>query len=284
MKVPVAIAASLAVAGAALALAGSQSRDPAGSVAFSAGEREAILSHGPWPPPMPPDPGNRVSGNADAVALGRRLFNDKRLSADGTRSCATCHDPARAFTDGRDRSIGLARVDRNAIALANLRLNRWYGWSGGADSLWAQSIRPILDAKEFAATPELVRERLAADADIKTVYARLFAAEIGTDPPERALVNLAKALAAFQETITTARAPFDDFRDALERGEAAAMSRYPLDAQRGLKIFVGKGRCTACHLGPNFTSGEFEDVGVPYFAAAGRVDAGRFRRHCRAAE
>ncbi len=90
------------------------------------------------------------------------------------------------------------------------------------------------------------------------------------------LVNVAKALAAFQETIVTGRTPFDDFRDALERGDTAAIARYPAAAQRGLKLFVGKGDCSACHLGPNFTSGEFEDVGVPFFAEKGRVDQGRY--------
>src|SRR5215510_6736082 len=60
-------------------------------VTFTADERAAILLHGPWPQPMPPDPSNRVSGKPEAVALGRRLFFDKRLSADGQRSCATCH-------------------------------------------------------------------------------------------------------------------------------------------------------------------------------------------------
>lgn len=90
------------------------------------------------------------------------------------------------------------------------------------------------------------------------------------------MVNVAKALAAFQETIATDRTPFDDFRDALARGDAAGVARYPAAAQRGLKLFVGKGQCSACHLGPNFTSGEFEDAGVSYFAEKGRVDQGRF--------
>jgi len=106
---------------------------------FTADERAAILSHGPWPAQTTPDPGNRVSGMSAAIALGRQLFFDTRLSRDGSRSCATCHDPAKSFADGRPRSLGHERLDRNAIALANLRLNRWYGWSGGADSLWAQS-------------------------------------------------------------------------------------------------------------------------------------------------
>jgi cytochrome c peroxidase len=272
MRAPAAIAAlsALAVAGGAALVAGSQS--PA---SFSDAERSAILAHGPWPPPIARDPSNRVSGNPAAIALGKQLFSDTRLSKDAGRSCATCHDPARFFADGRDRSVGLARVDRNAIALANLRLNRWFGWAGAADSLWAQSLRPILDEAELEATAELVRDRLAADAAISADYARLFGFALASDAPDLALVNVAKALAAYQETIVTGRTPFDEFRDALARDDRQAMRRYPAAAQRGLKIFVGEGRCSACHFGPNFTNGEFDDVGVPYFAERARVDQGR---------
>jgi cytochrome c peroxidase len=220
-------------------------------------------------------PSNRVSGDPAAIALGRQLFSDQRLSKDGNRACVTCHDPTRAFADGRDRSVGLARVDRNAIALANLRLNRWFGWAGAADSLWAQSLRPILDAEELGASAELVRERLAADSALAAAYARIFGSPPAADAPELVLVNVGKALAAFQEAIVSGRTPFDVFRDALERGDTAAMAGYPVAAQRGLEIFVGKGRCTVCHQGANFTNGEFDDIGIPFFAEPGRVDSGR---------
>ena len=270
-RLAIAAGVALAIAGALAAPAVLSDQPPA----FSQDERAAILANGPWPPPFPPDPSNRVSGDAEAIALGRRLFFDTRLSAGGTRFCATCHQPARSFGDGRDRSAGLARVDRNAITLANLRLNRWFGWDGGADSLWAQSLRPILDPKELGLTPELLRARLAADPRLAADYLRLFGSALATDAPELALVNTAKALAAFQETIRTGRTTFDQFRDALARDDRAAMARYPAAAQRGLRIFVGKGRCSTCHTGPNFTHGEFEDVGVPYFAEPGRVDQGR---------
>ena len=274
MKLPSVILACLALVG--IGATGLVLGRPEPALPFSDAELQAILSHGPWPPALTRDPSNRVSGKPAAIALGRQLFSDRRLSLDGTRSCATCHDPAKAFQDGRARSIGGARVDRNAIALANLRLNRWFGWAGAADSLWAQSIRPILDDKELDLSPELLRDRLAADAGIAAAYEELFGARLAAEEPERVLVNVAKALAAFQETIVTARTPFDDFRDALARGDTVSMSRYPPAAQRGLKIFVGKGRCTACHFGPNFTNGEFDDVGVSYFADGGRVDQGRY--------
>jgi len=247
-----------------------------GVLPFTEAERAAIAAHGPWPQSTAPDPSNRVSGKREAIALGRRLFFETRLSSDGQRSCATCHDPAKAFTDGRPRSVAAAVVDRNAMALANLRLSRWLGWDGAADSLWAQSIRPILDPKELGLTPDQVRERVATDPGLVAAYAQVFGTSPQTDPPELALVHVAKALAAFQETILTPRTPFDDFRDAMQHDDTAALSRYPLAAQRGLRLFVGTGRCSVCHFGPSFTNGEFDNVGVPHFAERGRVDTGRF--------
>ena len=264
------VAAALILAGMAL---GASSKPP---VTFSAPERAAILAQGPWPSPQRPDPSNRYSGNADAIVLGRQLFFDTRLSIDSQQSCATCHDPVKSFTDGKTRSIGRALVDRNAIALANLSLNRWFGWAGAADSLWAQSIHPIVEEKELGLTAEQLRERLASEPTSAAAYTHLFGSAVADHAAERVLVNIAKSLAAFQETIVTGRTPFDDFRDALERGDRQAMARYPLAAQRGLQIFVGKGNCNVCHFGPNFTSGEFEDVGVPHFAEKGRVDTGRY--------
>jgi cytochrome c peroxidase len=89
---------------------------------------------------------------------------------------------------------------------------------------------------------------------------------------ETVLVDVGKALAAFQETLVSARTPFDDFRDALENGKPSA---YPEAAKRGLRIFVGKGNCSVCHVGPHFTNGEFADIGVKFFVAPGMVDGGR---------
>jgi cytochrome c peroxidase len=265
------VATLLAVAGLAIAPAAAQGLAPP----FTDEERAAIIAHGPWPPPSSTDPSNRVSGDARAIALGRKLFHDKRLSSDNSRSCASCHKPDRAFADGHPRSIGLQPTDRNAIALANLRLNRWFGWSGATDSLWAHSIRPILDERELGLSPSVLQHRLASDRALAAEYAHLFGHPPNDAEPEMVLVNTAKALAAFQETIVTPRTPFDDFRDALARGDRLRAARYPQAAQRGLRIFVGVGRCTACHTGPNFTNGEFEDVGIPFFAEKGRVDPGR---------
>jgi cytochrome c peroxidase len=89
------------------------------------------------------------------------------------------------------------------------------------------------------------------------------------------LVDIGKALAAFQETLVTGRTPFDDFRDALARGDQEAAARYPQAAQRGLRTFVGKGNCSVCHFGPLFSNGEFADTGISFFVRRGEVDPGR---------
>lgn len=252
--------------------------DGSAGLDFNAQERQQILSLGPWPPKLAPDPSNRVSGNADAIALGARLFFDARLSPSGRVACVTCHQHDRAWTDGRPRGHGLAEVSRNTPTLANPRLARWFGWGGGTDSLWMASLRPLLDPREFDASAAAVAAIYAHDADLACRYERAFGdAPAGiAGAQERGMVNTAKALAAFQETLTTGRTPFDEFRDALARGDSDGAARYPHLARQGLKLFIGRGNCIACHNGPNFSNGEFADVGVPFFIAPGEVDSGRY--------
>jgi len=247
----------------------------AGAVEFNAVEREQIAQHGPWPMQFAGDSSNRVSENEQAIRLGEALFFDHELGIDSKFSCASCHDPGKAFTDGLKTAQGRVRLDRNTPSLLNLKANRWFGWGGENDSLWAQSIRPILAADEMANHPDHVRELLLSRQRYRQFYLQAFAAEVGSETSEKVLVNVGKALAAYQESLVSQRTEFDDFRDALLAGDQAAMSRYPESAQRGLKLFIGAGRCNLCHLGPRFSNGEFGDVGIPYFTADG-VDAGRY--------
>lgn len=264
--------AALALAACAAAAPPADADDP---TAFTAEERARILSLGPWPPPFAPDPSNRASGRPEAVALGARLFFDARLSPDGRIACVSCHQPDRGWSDGRPRARGRTDLPRNTMAVVNLQRQRWYGWGGGADSLWMASLRPLLDAREFAADAAVVARLYDRDADLACRYALSFGQAADAADPQRVLVNTAKALAAFQETLTTGRTAFDAFRDALARGDAAAAARYPAAARRGLRLFVGRGNCVACHNGPTLSNGEFADVGVPYFVAPGVVDPGR---------
>ena len=241
---------------------------------FTGAETRAILRHGAWPASWTPDPSNRASGNPEAVEFGERLFFEPRLSPSGKVLCATCHAPFRGWQDSRARALGLVETDRNTPSLFNVRYNRWFGWDGAGDSLWAQSIRPILDPREMGGGQVQAAALVRADPEYACRYEKVF----GAPPPasdEALLAGIGKALAAFQETLVAGRAPFDDFRDALEKGDRAAAARYPMAAQRGLRIFVGTGNCASCHFGPNFSNGEFHDTGVPFFVAGGGVDRGR---------
>ena len=241
--------------------------------AFSDAEVRAIAAHGPWPPAFKADPSNRVSGKREAIDLGERLFFERRLSANGEHSCSRCHVPERNWTDGETRARGLALTDRNTPGLANVRLARWFGWDGAHDSLWSQSIRPMLDAKEMGASAAHVAKLVREDADYACRFRKVFGTQFLDD--DKVLVDVAKALAAFQETVMSARTPFDEFRDALVKGDKAGIAKYPESAQRGLQIFIGKGSCNICHVGPAFTNGEFHDTGIPFFIEPGRVDPGR---------
>ncbi|QQS12332.1 MAG: cytochrome-c peroxidase [Rhodospirillales bacterium] len=267
----VAFAAALAVA------CGLVHAQPASDDAarLSDAERRRVLQHGPWPPAPARDPSNRVSAVPAAIALGEILFFDPRLSGDGGTSCATCHRPDRDWTDGRARGMGHAESDRNTSSLWNVGHGRWFGWGGAGDSLWAQSVRPILDAAEMGASPAVVAARVRADPELSCRYAAVFGAAPTDMDDDALLVATGKALAAFQETLVSGRTPFDDFRDALARGDTPADAAYPAVARRGLKIFVGRGNCSVCHFGPRFTNDEFADIGMRFFTGPGRVDSGR---------
>jgi cytochrome c peroxidase len=244
-------------------------------VQFTEQEVTRIVAHGPWPPATTRDPSNRVSGEPYAIDLGRRLFFDPRFSPNGYVACVACHQPDRAFTDTLPRAHALAPVDRNAQSLANLRLQRWYGWGGTSDSLWMQSIRPILDPRELGSSAAVVAHGMRTGDGMACRYQLAFKRPVPAND-ELVLVDVAKALAAFEETLTTGRTPFDDFRDALVRADQSAQDRYPEAAKRGLRLFVGRGNCFFCHSGPNFSNGEFHDSGVPFFIRPGVVDAGRY--------
>lgn len=260
------------VAGAAVLLTGAADVP----TVFDNDETALILSHGPWPEKTGPDPSNRVSGKPAAIAYGRTLFESTDLSIDRQRSCATCHQENLAFTDGIARGFGIARVDRNTPPLFNMRLNRWFGWDGKSDSLWAQSIAPILDTRELGMTPDTLKARIKATPPLADGYRQIFGAAPAAHDAETVMVNIAKAMAAFQETIVSGRSSFDEFRDALAAKDADAIAAYPAPAKRGLKLFIGKGRCDLCHFGANFTNGEFHDIGLPHFPEPGRVDKGRY--------
>ena len=243
---------------------------------FTEDERLMIEAHGPWTTDAPGDPSNRYSGDESAIALGKALFHFKGLSLDFSQSCATCHQADKAFGDGLARSVGTKTVDRNSIALFNLTRHRWYGWTGTSDTLWGQSIHPIVDPSELNLKPDMLARRIEGTASLASLYRRVFGIPADRQPADQVLVNVGKALAAWQETIVTAPTPFDRFRRQLLAGSDGSATSYRAAAQRGLKLFVGKAKCSFCHFGANFTDGEFHDIGLGFFVEASRVDRGRY--------
>lgn len=273
-------------------------------VTFDERELRTILALSPLPAP-PRDATNRVDGDAGAIALGERLFSDTRLSGNGELSCATCHDSARDWADGKDVAVAAGVGVRNTPSLWNVAQQRWYFWDGRADSLWSQALKPIESNVELDGSRLQVAHVVNDDPALRAGYEALFGAlpELGdtqrfprTGGPQapdeqrqlnwwrmaaedRAAVtelfaNVGKAIAAFEATIRSGPSPFDRFVAELEQGKRpTALSAA---AQRGLKTFIGAGNCVLCHSGPNFTNKEFHDIRVPARSAAGAArDEGR---------
>jgi cytochrome c peroxidase len=192
------------------------------------------------------------------VALGQRLFFESRLSGDGTVACATCHDPARAFTDGRPLSVGIhGRVgQRNAPTILNALYNKHQFWDGRVTTLEQQAALPITDPFEMgsASVGDAV-SRIAADKDYQTEFLQAFSRAVNEQ-------DMLSAIAAYERTLTSFDSPFDHFI----AGEANAINDA---AKRGWELFNTKARCNLCHaLTDNhqdatlFMDNDFHNIGV----------------------
>ena len=197
------------------------------------------------------------------VALGRMLFFDSLLSEDQSLACATCHDPGRAFTDGRPVSVGVfgRRGTRNVPTLVNRTYGASFFWDGRITTLEEQVLQPIQDPKEMDITVGEVVVRLEHDR----VYSDLFQTAFGREVNDG---DLAKALASFVRTILSGDGPIDRHLN----GDRDALTERQL---QGLRLFRGKGNCTACHLGPTFSDEQFHNTGVAW-SDGEWLDDGRF--------
>ena len=200
-----------------------------------------------FPPPLPhivaPDP-----AQAD---LGRQLFFDRRLSGDGTMSCAVCHVPQEAFADALPLSGAYPTNKhwRNTQSLINVAYLGSFFWDGRSASLERQAKEPVHAVFEMNLDPDYLVARLEEDPD----YAARFEAVFGAPPT---WPRIADALAAFQRTLIVTDSPFDAFL----LGDSAALSPQ---ARRGADIFFGpRGDCARCHSGPLLSDGRFHNVGV----------------------
>ena len=163
---------------------------------------------------------------------------------------------------------------RNTQGLLNVGYQRWFGWDGGADSLWSASLRPMLSESEMASNVSGLARRLR-ETDYLIEALLQVSIEVASLDDEQLVVTVAKVIAAYMRTIVSKETSFDRYLRVL-LGNRADTGDYSVNAQRGMKIFFGEGNCFVCHFGPNFSNGEFHDIGRPFFTGIGQVDAGRF--------
>lgn len=199
----------------------------------------------------------------EKVELGRHLYFDKRLSAAGDVSCATCHDPARGFTDQLPVSTGHAgqKGGRSAPTVINSTYSYLQFWDGRAKTLEEQALGPIQNPIEMGNTVEGMITNVKAIAD----YAPMFQAAFGD--PEISAQRVSFAIASYERTVLSGNSKWDRFM----AGDAAAMS----DAEkRGWELFKGKAQCTLCHAGQTFSDSDFHNIGVGMKAK--KPDLGRY--------
>ena len=191
------------------------------------------------------------------VALGRRLFFEPRLSITGHYSCASCHDPARAFSDGRRVAIGATgeALPHNAMALVNVAYNISFGWTKPQlRSLEAQMLEPMLNEHPVELGMRGREAAVSAGLAGNPAYAPEFAAAFPADAAPVTFSNLVKAIAAFERTLISGDSPFDRY---VFGGEPEALTPQ---AKRGMALFFSRrGGCARCHSGFNF-SGNWRDT------------------------
>lgn len=210
----------------------------------------------PYPADNPP--------SAQKLALGRRLFEDPRLSGSGQIACASCHDRELGWGDGRSVPFGHDRQSgrRNAISLAMSGLSQPLFWDGRAQTLEAQALHPITDPREMAAKPSLILKRLRRDGD----YPKAFAAAFGSSRID--MDQVSKALATFQRSLLPRANRFDRFLEG---------RRDLLDDRQlwGLHLFRTRAGCMNCHSGASLSDQSFHNLGLHFYGRK-LQDLGRY--------
>lgn len=245
-------------------------------------------------PGLPPAPSNRYADDEGAARLGRALFFDQRLSANGKVACASCHHPERYFTDGLALSSGIGETRRSAPSIVVAAFGPWQYWDGRKDSLWSQALAPFEHPDEHGSSRLEIAQMIASHH--REAYEAVFgsktdwkalsqykapATPLGDDKakknwasiPEkgraavnRIFSNAGKAIMAYERRLVLAPSRFDRFLEALAKpgvGAGALKALMTEDEVRGMRIFMGKANCASCHNGPLFTNYEFHNVGAP---------------------
>jgi cytochrome c peroxidase len=204
-----------------------------------------------------------------SVRLGRWLFYDTRLSGDNTVSCATCHKPEHAFSEGTPVSSGVRgqKGTRKAPTFINqaVTLQPHFFWDGRAGSLEDQALGPIANPVEMGNTHEGMVTTLSRIQGYRPYFKEVFGTE------EITKERVARAIADYERTRVSGNSPYDRWRFAREQ------SAVPAAAKKGHDLFFDKAGCSACHVGSNFTDSAFHNLGVGWNARTSTfADDGRF--------
>jgi cytochrome c peroxidase len=188
----------------------------------------------------------------EKAALGKKLYFDTRLSVSMAQSCASCHSPGFGWGDGLAVGVGhgMAKLGRHSPTIVNAAWGEIFMWDGRLATLEEQALGPIQAAGEMNMPLEQLMSRLTSIPEYKPLFATAFPGE-GMN-----VKTLAKAIATYERTVVSERAPFD----AWVEGDEKAISE---DAKRGFAVFNGKAMCSTCHEGWNFTNDGFQDIGLP---------------------
>jgi cytochrome c peroxidase len=221
-------------------------------------------------PPVPIPADNPPT--EQTIQLGRKLFYDPRLSKNNTVSCASCHNPYLAFTDGRAIALGIGGQHgvRNTPTLLNAAYSPIQFWDGRAASLEAQSAFPMADPREMNQPLEVSVTKMNKDPQYRAEFVQAFG------PGNVTLPKIQKSLASFERTLLSGNSPFDQYQYG---GNKSALSP---DAIRGLAIFADakRGNCVVCHTIDAhyalFTDGKFHNTGAGVNGAGDFTDLGRF--------
>jgi cytochrome c peroxidase len=188
---------------------------------------------------------------AEKVDLGKKLFFDRRLSGDGTMSCATCHIPDIAYTDGQEISLNYptTRNWRNTPTLINIAFFKNLFHDGRVTSLEDQALFPVMSSFEMNLNLDYLEEKLRVVPEYVAAFKQVFGGDISRE-------RLAMAIAAFERTLVSVNAPLDRYLN----GDRSALSE---DAKKGYELFTGKGKCTECHYGVNLSDDKFHALNIP---------------------
>ena len=186
------------------------------------------------------------------ASLGKKLYFDTRLSVTSAQSCASCHSPGFGWGDGLAVGVGhgMAKLGRRSPTVVNAAWSAIFMWDGRLATLEEQALGPIESPGEMNMPIDRLMTRLESIAEYKPLFEAAFPGE------GMKVKTLARAIATYERTVVSERAPFDAWIEGDEKA-------IPEDAKRGFALFNGKAQCAACHEGWNFTNEGFQDIGLP---------------------